>query len=343
MPVTPRPATDIFPVHGGDLAFATRRYGEPAEGWLDLSTGINPQPWPAAHWLARADLTRLPDAADLDALLAAARAAYGIAPDVAIAATPGSEIAIRLLPAAVPPGAVAIVSPTYATHAAAWRAAGRGVAEVPSLAEVPADAAIAVAGNPNNPDARTTSPAELAALATKLGARGGLLVVDEAFADTTPENSLAPALDGLPAVVLRSLGKFYGLPGLRLGFVAGDAAIVTGIQAALGAWPISTPAIAIGTAALSDTAWQEATRKRLHGASQRLAALLGRHGLRIAGATSLFVLVEDDNARHLHVALASQGIWTRIFAGNPRHLRVGLPPDDAVARLDAALAAVTDR
>jgi cobalamin biosynthesis protein CobC len=329
------------PHHGGNLAFAEARYGRPAEGWLDLSTGINPNPWPLpATGLEAA--TRLPAPDALDGLLTAARRAYGAAADVAIAAAPGSEIAIRLLPLVAPSGAVALLSPTYGSHGEAWRDAGRAVAEVGGLDAVPAAAPIVVLANPNNPDGRVVEPERLVVLAGRLTERGGLLVVDEAFGDVAPAASLAPYLAGLSAVVLRSLGKFYGLAGLRLGFVAGSPAVVEPLRRLLGDWPVSGAALAAGQAALADGAWQAATRLGLTAARRRLEAMLRAHGFAVVGATDLFVLASHPHGPVIHRGLARRGIWTRAFVDHPAWLRLGLPGDDAASgRLDRALGEVS--
>ena len=327
------------PRHGGDLAWATRRYGTPEAGWLDLSTGINPVPYPAPQELADA-LFRLPGRDDLDALIAAASAAYGVPSGTGILAVPGTETAIRLLPLVAPQGSVAVVSPTYASHAEAWSAAGRAVVAARSVEDLPADTAIVVVGNPNNPDGRMTEPGRLAALARRLGARGGLLVVDEAFTDAAPDTSLMQELRGLPAIVLRSLGKFYGLPGLRLGFVAGDATALARLAPLLGDWPVSGPAIAVGRAALADDGWRTATRERLARDVDRLHEIVDRHLLEVVGGTDLFLLIDDAAAGQIHRHLAARGIWTRTFPYEPRWLRLGLPPDHGFDRVDAALAGI---
>ncbi len=324
-----------LPRHGGDLARATATYGNPAGGWLDLSTGVNPHAYPVAG-IDLAGLHRLPPADALALLVEAARAAYRIPTSVAVAAMPGSELAIRLLPLAALPGSVAVIGPTYRTHAEAWRNAGRVVTEVAALDAVPPATSVVVVANPNNPDGRTTDPATLAGQAD----RTGLLVVDEAYADARPELSLAPRLLGMNAVMLRSFGKFYGLPGLRLGFVAGDGPTVARLASLVGDWPVSAPALSIATAALHDLRWQEDMRARLAFEMAAMRRLLARHGLPVQGGTDLFALVDHPDARRLQQGLARRGVWTRIFEAQLTWLRIGLPGDDAaLTRLDAALSA----
>ncbi|MBB5754561.1 threonine-phosphate decarboxylase CobD [Prosthecomicrobium pneumaticum] len=340
-PAGPRAAPDAIaspaaPKHGGGLAAAAAHYGIRPGDWLDLSTGINPRPYPLPPLDATAH--RLPDPAALAGLLATARRAYRLADRAALAAAPGSDLALRLLPLVAPPGPVAILSPTYSGHDEAWRAAGRTVRPIAALDEA-GDAAVVVLCNPDNPTARILPPERLAAFAGRLGAAGGLLVVDEAFADSAPECSLAPRLGGLSAVVLRSFGKFYGLAGLRLGFVAGAPAAVDPLARLFGDWPVSGPAIGAATAALADIPWQVATRARLDADSHALAALLAGHGLTIIGRAGLFVLAAHPRAHDRHAALARAGIWTRIFSTRSDWIRFGVPTGDGRARLAAALQA----
>ncbi len=332
------PIGSSLPRHGGDIGQASRLYGIPEGDWLDLSTGINPVPYPADP-IAAAALTRLPSPDDLAALLATARRAYAVPSAAGLVALPGTETGIRLLPMLLPADTVAIVSPTYRTHAEAWRVAGHAVTEVPSPVGVPRDAAYVVVVNPNNPDGRSTDATTLVRLAAELASRGGLLVADESFCDLVPEASLAPHLGGTPAVVFRSLGKFYGLAGLRLGFAAGPPALLTRLAALLGDWPVSGPAVALGRAALGDEAWRETTRQRLRSDGERLRRMLAAHRLKPAGGTDLFTLVDDETAAAIHIRLARRGIWTRIFDYNPRWLRIGLPAPDNFGRLERALAA----
>jgi cobalamin biosynthesis protein CobC len=337
----PFPDPEDAPRHGGDLTFARQRHGDPLTGWLDLSTGINPHPYPAPE-IDPVDLHRLPDRGRLIDLLDAARRTYVVPEAAALVAAPGSETAIQAIPLLVPHRRVAIVGPTYGSHRQAWHGADKEVIDCGSLADIPSDAAVVVLANPNNPDGRTVAPDDLAGLARRLAARDGLLVVDEAFADLTPEVSLIPQLTDIHAIVLRSLGKFHGLAGLRLGFVAGQPAMTARLERLFGAWPVSGAALTIGRAALADRGWAAATRVALGVEAGRLREVLAARGLPVIGGTDLFVLIENTNAGRLHGALAERGIWTRAFAERTHWLRFGLPADDhGFARLDRALADCT--
>lgn len=319
--------------HGGDLGAAAARYAIPLEQWMDCSTGINPWPYPAT--LSLEPLTVLPQADALQRLLKAARAAYGLSGDLAIVAAPGTQAILQWLPVLFPVRTVAVLGPTYGEHARLWRAVAT-VRTVASLEEaVGADLTVVV--NPNNPDGRIVPPADLAAFAKTSEADGTpRLIVDEAFCDVAPEASVAGAKG---TVVLKSFGKFFGLPGLRLGFVVGAPTWTQALQTALGPWAVGGSALAIGAMALADTAWIAATRSRLAKARARLDATLTANGLTVVGGTDLFRLVETDEAQALHHRLASEGIWTRRFDDAPNRLRMGLPADEA--RFAQTLARVT--
>ncbi|MBN9442393.1 threonine-phosphate decarboxylase [Bosea sp. (in: a-proteobacteria)] len=302
--------------HGGDLATARALFPEAPQPWVDLSTGINPIPYPLPV-LPLSLWTRLPGADDEAALMASARVAYRVPDHAGLVAAPGTQILIELLPRLAPSGPVAILGPTYAEHGHAWRKAGFAVSET----AVPGDAAPIVVVNPNNPDGRLLSLAELTSFAAQCAARGGLLVVDEAFADFTPETSIVPDLPP-GTVVLRSFGKTYGLAGLRLGFAIGAPEPMARLTAALGPWAVAGPALHVGAQALADAGW------------------LARAGLRIVGGISLFRLLETPTAAALFARLGRQGVYVRRFQNAPDRLRFGLPGDAAGwARLREALAA----
>jgi cobalamin biosynthetic protein CobC len=330
--------------HGGDLARARTLFPDAPQPWIDLSTGINPIPYPLPP-LPLSLWQRLPGAGEEAALLAAARTAYRVPSEAGIVAAPGTQILIdllpRVLPALVAAGSVAVLGPTYAEHALAWRKAGAEVSEPTTLTDMVAAATVVVV-NPNNPDGRCLSLADLATLAVRCAARGGMLIVDEAFADFTPESSLLPVLP--PAtIVLRSFGKTYGLAGVRLGFAIGEAAPMAALLAAMGPWAVAGPALAIGVQALADTEWlAEAGAARAADAA-RLDALLAPLG-RIVGGTTLFRLLATPQAPALFAHLGRHGLYVRRFQNEASWLRFGLPGDaSAWERLEAALSSAVLR
>jgi cobalamin biosynthetic protein CobC len=322
--------------HGGDLAAAEARWGRPAQGWLDLSTGINPVPYPVPS-VDPAAWHRLPQHDRLRALLETARACYAAPADAPIVAAPGTQILIQLLPRLRPGARVAILGPTYGEHAACWAAEGAAVATVGALDEAAA-AEVVVLVNPNNPDGRIVDSGHLLALADDLAARGGLLVVDEAFAEVMPRASIASSAGRPGLIILRSFGKFFGLAGVRLGFALGPAVEIDQLARLLGPWVVPGPAIEIGIAALSDRSWNDETRARLLAAAKRLTDLLTAHGFADRGGTDLFRLVEHPEAERIWDRLGRAGILVRPFPDRPTLLRFGLPgSEDGFARLTAAL------
>jgi cobalamin biosynthetic protein CobC len=164
--------------HGGDLTEAMARYGGSPQMWLDLSTGVNPWPWPIPRDLPGALWQRLPSRADEENLIAAAREAYAVPAGAEVVAAAGTQSLIQWLPQLTSDGLVAILEPTYNEHAAAWRMAGHEVIARAGLDELPETVRHAVVVNPNNPDGRVISRAVLARAAAQLRERGGWLVVD---------------------------------------------------------------------------------------------------------------------------------------------------------------------
>jgi cobalamin biosynthetic protein CobC len=317
--------------HGGNLDVAIARFGGRLGDWIDLSTGINRRPYPVGelegrHWSA------LPSRAELDALHGVARQAYGTAAPVL--ATAGAQAAIQLLPRLARPGRARILAPTYNEYAPVLTAEGWTVEEVADVAALEG-ADLAVVINPNNPDGRCCDPMRLLALLPRVGR----LVIDESFADALPGLSLAAKSGRAGLVLLRSFGKFYGLAGLRLGFVLGCAADIADLAAMTGPWPVSGIAIEIGRRALADRAWAADTIARLMRGAERLDMLARRAGWELVGGTPLFRLYEIGDAAAAHAQLGRARIWSRIFAGRAGWLRLGLPgSEEEWTRLEAALA-----
>ncbi|WEN40934.1 Threonine-phosphate decarboxylase [Thauera sp. GDN1] len=318
--------------HGGRLRRAAETYRIPVSDWVDLSTGINPHgypvpPVPAEAWL------RLPE--DDDGLEAAAAEYYGSAELLPVA---GSQPAIQALPAVLRGERVSLLAPGYAEHAHAWRERRPRALAAAEIDAAVADSDIVVLVQPNNPTGVHFGRERLLDWHSRLAARGGWLVVDEAFIDTTPAASLVPSAGAGGLVVLRSVGKFFGLAGARVGFVFAPAGVRAALAEHLGPWTLSGPARWAARHALANRAWQARARSSLLAAGTRLQALLATHGLQARGP-ALFKLVESSDAARLHAAFARRGILLRLFE-SPHALRFGLPADEAAwQRLAAALKA----
>jgi cobalamin biosynthetic protein CobC len=311
-------------LHGGDLGAARRLFPGAPEPFIDLSTGINPNPYPLPRFPA--DLFRRLPALDAVSALAAVAARADGAPSTAhVVPAPGTQILLPLVAALVQPGRAAILAPTYGELSRAAALAGHSVQAVREFGDI-GDARLVMIANPNNPDGRLHGKDALLALTDALRRRGGVLVVDEAFMDVGPPGaSLAAELSPGNIVVLRSFGKFFGLAGIRLGFALAAPPMAARLSAALGPWAVSGPALAVGAKALADAAWIERTRSRLAKAAKRLDAILTGAGLEIAGGTNLFRLARTPMAEALFHHLGRAGILTRVFAEQRDWLRFGLP------------------
>jgi cobalamin biosynthetic protein CobC len=325
--------------HGGRLDAARRLYPDAPQPWIDLSTGVNPSAYPLPS-LADDVFTRLPDDDAFAALDSAARAAYGAPASVEIVAGGGAQAFIQMLPRVFPAKLVAVLGFTYAEHAACWARTGAQVERVETL-DALAKADVGVIVNPNNPDGRIVSPGDILSAAKRMSQRGGLLVVDESFMDFTPEHSVARFAHDGSLLVLRSFGKAYGLPGLRLGFALCSRPRAAALRAALGPWAVSGPALATGARALADDAWRASAAQTCVREAARLDALLRRAEFQILGGTTLFRLTAHPQASRRFAHLAARGILTRNFAERPHWIRFGLPRSEAAwARLAAALESV---
>lgn len=311
--------------HGGRLRLAAEQWGIPLADWVDLSTGISPEAWPVAPLPADC-WRRLPE--ENDGLEIAATAYYG---NANLLAVPGSQAAIQWLPALLPRAAVACLTPIYAEHPQAWERAGHKLRRLQGATLARALAAATpniLLCNPNNPTARQFARKELLDAAAQLNKRGGTLVVDEAFGDADPDDCVADVAGTEAApnlIVLRSLGKFFGLAGARVGFLFAQPDLLVRMAEAIGPWAVSHPARAVAAAALADRSWQAATRSKLAAASARLAALLAPLGEGIGNA--LFHWLPCAEATAVHDFLAQRGILVRLFSDIPG-LRFGLPGNE---------------
>lgn len=345
------------PQHGGDLAAAALRYGIAAEHWLDLSTGINPHTYPA-NAIEPALLQRLP--VPSRELLEAARDYCG-APLLPVIAA-GSQALIQWLPPVRARTAsrsrVAVPNIGYAEHEFRWRWSGHDVHRYDAFDSDAIDTLLArdcpdvlVVVNPHNPLGAVVDVERLLAWRETIAARGGWLIVDEAFIDATPQYSVT-AHSHLPGlIVLRSLGKFFGLAGLRFGYALCNESLRTELETAVGPWPLAGASAQLALTALRDRAWQRDMCGRLYEISAANAALLQSapwcEGARIRRA-ALFnsVMLPSAAAEAVHAHFARAGILLRIIAvDNERSmLRFGLVDIECAEhwqRFKAAAAAPT--
>lgn len=323
--------------HGGKLHEACLRYGGEPAMWIDLSTGINPTSWevptvPQTVW------HRLPE--NNNALETQASRYYGI--DVSqLLAVPGSQFAIERVPHIVQAGPVAIPQPGYAEHGPAWSRAGHPLVHYRSLEElqtlVHAGKILhAVVINPNNPSCEHYPRERLLEIARLLTDQGGLLLVDEAFIDTQPQASLCGHDTAHAIVVLRSIGKFFGLAGLRLGFVMSSSPILSQLAELMPPWAVSHPARWIGEHALADHDWQQSQRSALPLASAAWCAFLAERFPQCELArTDFFVSLygDEDFCVRLYEGLAKRQVLARQLktVEGRGMLRLGLP---ATSRLN---------
>lgn len=295
---------------------AIARWGGARADWVDLSTGINPVAYPIGQ-VSPEMWSQLPDERAMSRLSLAARAFWNVPDHCEVLAAGGSSSLIAAMPGLRKSGRVEIPGPTYNEHEAAFRAGGW---------EIGKGGNAKVIVNPNNPDGRIFGAGDLSA---------DFMVIDESFADVTPDRSLV-AQAGSGRIILKSLGKFWGLAGMRLGFAIGDAGDIAQLRSRIGPWAVSGPALEIGARALEDVAWAEQTRARLKDDAARLDQLMQQHGA-LVGGCDLFRLYDVGNAQAFQARLAEQHIWSRVFPYSNSWVRLGLPGPEGWARLEAAL------
>ncbi|GKY86920.1 threonine-phosphate decarboxylase [Sinisalibacter aestuarii] len=315
--------------HGGGLDDAVALYGGTRAEWLDLSTGINPRTYPVPDIPPEA-FTALPDRVAAQKLEAAARSFWMVPDGAAVLAAPGASSLIANIPRLAAPGRVRIVARSYNEHEAAFRAAGWEVLRADPDRGPLAEARVAV--HPNNPTGHMFS-------GENEPEGRPLLVIDESFCDVILYNSRVEGWATKPGVViLKSFGKFWGLPGLRLGFAIGDPVLIAQLKEMLGPWPVSGVAQHVGRAALEDMGWANMARQVMNLDVARLDAMVQAKGAELIGGTGLFRLYEVDDAARWQEILAQGKVWSRIFPYAPTWLRLGLPPVDRWGQLEAALA-----
>lgn len=298
--------------HGGGLDAAVAQFGGRKDDWIDLSTGISPWPYPVGA-IPDSAWHSLPDSAAMQRLLDAARRFWGVPDGADIIAASGVSALISQIPALTDGTTVTIAKPTYNEHEAAFSAAGYTVSDA---------GAAQVFVHPNNPDGRRFTAAGI------MAAHRDLTVIDESFCDCDPDASLTDLAEQPGVVVLKGLGKFWGLAGMRLGFAIARPDSIAVLRERLGPWAVSGPALHIGATALGDPAWAAATRQRLRRAAARLDGLATGAGLSLVGGTCLFRLYACSNSDTVYRKLAAERILVRRFPYSKSWIRLGLPGDE---------------
>ena len=348
------------PAHGGNPEAVARSLGMSGAPPIryDFSVIVNPLGPPPCLQAVLAEtartITRYPQPYAEHATTALANA-HDIDPAGVLVGNGSTEI-FGWIAQALAPRNPAWIVPTYTGYEEACRAAGRpghgltgGTPEsdfaVPIDAIRNTDADMLFLGSPNNPTGVTLEPdVVMEAARARSKCR---FVIDESFMDFLPHGRERSMLqDGLPpnVIVVKSLTKFFALPGLRLGMACAHPATAEAIRAAALPWSVNAFAQAAALRLYADATYAAATRRTV--TEQReifVKALSELSGCRVFPARANFVLVRlppDWTANRLQTALLTRGMLIRSCAhiaglGEP-YVRLAVrPPDEAAALLEA--------
>lgn len=318
--------------HGGNLLAVADKYGSDPAEWIDLSTGVSPFTYPVKD-LPLTAWNHLPQ--ENDGLEQAATSYYNAPTEPVVVA--GSQAAIMALPEVITEklgrcGTVALPSIGYKEHQHAWvnyRKDGccwqvEFYDGLPSKEQV-ATCDVILVINPNNPTGKLSRKDELTALYFELAKRKATLIIDEAFIDCTPNESMLNVNKVMgDLVVLRSVGKFFGLAGARVGFVFAEQAIKDSISNSIGPWTVTGPSRWVVKQALSDSTWQNSARALIRLNAIRLNSLIAELLTARTSGTNLFTTVYLDDAISCHDFLCREKVLTRL-CDEKNALRFGLP------------------
>ena len=332
-------------VHGGQLQQIAEQYKIPTSDWLDLSTGIAPMSYPIPE-IPLSAWQQLPQRNP--ELLTAAKQYYQCSE---LVITNGSQAIIKALPALYqqqnPHGQdVYLPERGYKEHAHAWRVAGYNLhfyqTFLPDISTL-APHCVVVIINPNNPTGHIFDRKVIEQYHHKISQLKGLLVLDEAFIDVMPnEQSYCSAVHNEHCLVLRSFGKFFGLAGIRIGFLVASNVWCKTFTDILGPWQVNGPAQIIAEQALGDNHWKNEQKKILNGLRTRQEKMLKQVFpttlIASVQGCDLFLTVsfhQADSAKALYHLLCQQGIYCRL-ADEQDTLRFGITTTEALARLKSA-------
>ena len=311
--------TKINIQHGGDIDLAIKKYGGQRKDWIDLSTGINRTSYPWQESV-KVHLRDLPGSKLLMSLEEAASRAYKIAVDTETVAISGAQQIINLLPTHLKKySSVAILGPTYNEYEKAFKSSNLRTNTVAEISNLSCND-IAIIVNPNNPTGKVITEEEVEDLSKKVR----ILIIDESFKMFSSRKT--QNLDNL--IQINSLGKFFGLAGVRLGFVSGPSDFIKSVRKMLGPWPISSLAAEIGLVALSDKIWISQMEKILLAGSTALHAACNSKNWRLVGKTNLFHTYDISNCLEVEEQFAAHGIWVRTFDYSETWVRIGIPTSE---------------
>jgi threonine-phosphate decarboxylase len=318
-------------VHGGNSAEIARKYGLDEQTIIDFSSNINPLGFPTGiQDLLKKDIsviTRYPDTHS-SSLRKIITSRIGV-PEKNIIVGNGSTELIYLLPRVFNPQTALILQPTFSEYQASLESMGCAVRHfsldenahfrvntddiIPLMSKVD----IIYVCNPNNPTGVLVKPGDLKPLVTQAAKRDILFVVDESFMDFAGDESLAgEAVKRKNLIILKSMTKFFGIPGLRLGYLIAHGKTVESINKHKEPWSVNVLAQRVGEACLTDDSFYGNTRQFVSRERKYLYRQLnGITGLRVYDSSVNFLLLKIVkkilSSTEIYHILARQGFLIR--------------------------------
>jgi len=263
---------------------------------------------------------------------------YGFSPDEIIAGQGGDDILNLIIRGCVAQGEkVASLTPSYTlydTLAELQEAEFVRVEKVEDLAG--AGAKVSIVCNPNAPTGVWTEMSMLDALAPKLG---GLLVIDEAYADFAEDTCLPLVRTRPNVIVVRTMSKSFSLAGMRLGYGVAPAPVIEQLFKVKESYNLDRISLAAAEAALDDVPHAQANVRRVIATRERLKGELHSMGLSFYPSRSNFVFFRVENALDVKQKLMDRGVLVRHF-NTPElrdHIRVTVGSDEEIDRFLAEL------
>lgn len=312
--------------HGGDLWTADEVYGRPVEGWLDYSSNMNPWGPPdivehlmKEHWR---DITRYPDPA-VRRLRSKLAEVYRIPMESILVGNGAAEL-IDLVIRVLKPEETVLVRPSFSEYEEAVHKAGGRMKDVTLSADQQFElrdvrelsSGTFFLGHPNNPTGRLIPNSVL----KELKESGTRMILDEAFMDFLPDESefsfIKHAAESKQIQVIRSMTKFYAIPGIRLGFLVAHPEIISQLAAIQTQWSVNFLAQMIGEAVLDEHEYARNTRAWLLEERTWLMNRLIMLGLTVFPSDVNFLLAalpqnSGFNVPSLQKAMAQRGIMIR--------------------------------